>query len=64
MARTRRGSWGPVIRPLVFIVLMLVVAFIFRGSVVMTAALVLGLVGLAFLLIALFTHLPAPRNRK
>lgn len=64
MARNRRGSWAPVIRPLVVLVAMLIVALVFYGSVIMTGALVIGLFALAFALIALLGRIPVRRDRK
>lgn len=46
------------IRPSVVVVLMVVLAVIFHGGVLTTIALLVGVVALAFAVIALFDHLP------
>lgn len=62
MGKRRRKSLGPVIFPIVVIVVMVVLALVIRDGVWMTAALVVGLVALVFLVIALFNRLPSGKD--
>jgi hypothetical protein len=62
MARGRQTSWGPVIRPAVALILLLIFAFVLRGSIWMTAALVLALIAFAFLAIAVLSRIPTRKD--
>ena len=62
MGKRRRASLGPIIFPIVVIVVMVALAVIIHDGVWMTAALVVGLIALVFLIIALFNRLPPSKD--
>lgn len=62
MAQRRGRSWGPVIAPAVILAVMVLLAVLIGSGVWMTAALVVGLVALMFLVIAIASRLPTRRG--
>ena len=62
MGQRRRAPLGPIIFPLVILVVMVVLAIIIRDGVWMTAALVVGLAALGFLIAAILNRMPTRKD--
>jgi hypothetical protein len=62
MASNRRGSWAPVIRPLVIVVLAVIGAVIGREGIWLAVAVVIGVLAATFAVIEIWNRIPVRRK--